>query len=217
MEFKKNVSENENMQNGADWSKLNGNLSDFDKGLNLAKNEKWYEALKTFSKLLSLPDEIDKATEYLLKIMQEKEPVKLDVINMAHDLSTETVTGEIKVDLGGGIVPRLIELRGRCFIEVFEIVTQLMKSGKDISREFFSSSQEANQFMKQAIVHAAVSMQIFWNKKFIIAFAGGIFFRSGNLEHAIACMERVLELDPGYEYAAKVLSWAKQQLSEEAK
>ncbi|MCK4463510.1 MAG: hypothetical protein KAU58_04270 [Candidatus Omnitrophica bacterium] len=47
-----------------------------------------------------------------------------------------------------------------------------------------------------------------------MAFAGGIFYRSSNLEHAVACMKRALELDPGYEYAAHILSLAKQQLSE---
>jgi len=213
MEFKKDTSKNKNDKKDANEPKLNGEITDFNEALNLAKNEQWYEALKIFNKLLSLPDEINESVEYLLKIMKGKEPFRFSVTT-TRDLAAETMTAQIKVDMSGGIVPRIIELRGRCFIEVFAIVSSLIKRGKDVTTEFFSNSRESDQFMKAAIIHAAVSMQLFWESKFIVAFAGGIFYRSSNLEHAVTCMKRALELDPGYEYAAHILSLAKQQLSE---
>ncbi|MCK4463511.1 MAG: hypothetical protein KAU58_04275 [Candidatus Omnitrophica bacterium] len=120
MEFKKDISENKNDKKDANEPRLNGEITDFNEALNLAKNKQWYEALKIFNKLLSLPDEINESVEYLLKIMKSKEPFKFSV-NTTRDPATEIMTAQIKVDMGGGIVPRIIELRAGVLLKYLRL------------------------------------------------------------------------------------------------
>ena len=210
-------SENGIQRNGPIGAKLNGNFSDYVKAMDHAKNKQWYESLKIWNELFSLPSDVDESIRHLNSLLQDNEPFKFNKNSVVYNPSPEPPPSELNAHFGRDIVFEIMEIRGRCYVEIFETISDLSRRGKDLSSEFFSSSDEGIQFMDDAIFHASLSVQLFWDSKFIVAFAGGIFYRSNNLEPAVACMKRALEIDPNYEYAAKILTLAEQQISDISK
>lgn len=193
--------------------KLYGSVADFDAAINLAKGEKWRDALSKFDAILRMPDEIEDASKYLLELMKDKEAFDISDLNFEERTANREMAANFKMELGGAMVPRIMEARGRCFVEIFSEVTEFLQTGRDVTTSYFANPDEASAFMRAGIVHAAVSMQLLWEHKQAVKFAGYIFFRSSNLEHAVACFERSLELEPGDGFASRYLNQARSQLS----
>lgn len=193
--------------------KLHGTVADFDAAIDLAKGKKWRDALNKFDEILRLPDEIEDASNHLLDLMKDKETFDISILNIENRTAAGEMAVQLKMDLRGAMVPRIMEARGRCFVEIFIEITELLQTGKDATTFYFAGADEANAFVQAGIIHAAISTQLFWNQKNAVKFAGYIFFRSSNLEHAAACFERSLELEPNDDFARHYLDQARSQLS----
>jgi hypothetical protein len=197
---------------GPDAFAYNGRVTDLQEAQRLAEQERWADALAIIDRLCPIPDDTNVAIDQLKRFLETSDSkIELSSNEMGHDAEGRTLV-KTRMGLGPGLLPDILELRGRCINgALFELLREGGATGDQPGR---SQEPRALKLAQRGIDHALLVWGVLPNNSDALGISGLLLHGIGRFDAAVQFFECAVQLDASNVIARDMLRLARQRQKE---
>jgi hypothetical protein len=189
----------------------NGRLTDLQEAQRLSEQERWADALAILDRLCPIPDDTDVAINQLKRFLEtSNSKIELSSKKMGQDAEGRTLV-KMRMELGPGLLPDILELRGRC---INGALFDLLREGGAGDQPGRSNDPRALKLANRGLDHAQLVSGVLPDNSDALTISGLLLHGIGRFNAAVQFFERAAQLDASNAIARDMLQLARQRQQE---